>query len=46
VILGLVQRALRAAGVPDDEVAEFVAEATASDYDGLLVAVMTWVDVR
>jgi hypothetical protein len=45
VVLGLVQRALKRADVPADEVKQFVAEATAGDYDHLLQTAMTWVDV-
>lgn len=43
-ILGRVQRALREAGVPEDEVAAFFAEATAGDYDHLLATAMRWVE--
>ena len=44
-VLGAVQAALRSAGVPDAEVSEFHAEATASDYDHLLQTAMRWVHV-
>lgn len=44
-ILGRVQQAMRRAGVPKAEIAEFMAEATAGDYDHLLDTVMKWVDV-
>ncbi len=44
-ILALVRQGLRRAGVPEEEVAAFVREATAEDYDHLLVTVMRWVDV-
>lgn len=44
-ILGRVRTALRQAGVPDDEIKEFMAEATAGDYDHLLATCMKWVDV-
>jgi hypothetical protein len=43
-ILGRVQRALRNAGVPDEEISQFMEEATAGDYDHLLQTVMRWVD--
>jgi hypothetical protein len=43
-VLGAVQRAMRKAG-HDDQVAEFMAEATAGDYDGLLRTCMKWVEV-
>ncbi|HUF02446.1 MAG TPA: hypothetical protein VMN35_08480 [Gaiellaceae bacterium] len=44
-VLGRVSRALREAGVEESEVEEFVAEATAGDYDHLLATVMRWVEV-
>jgi hypothetical protein len=44
-ILGAGTRALRSAGVPEDEVREFTNEATAGDYDHLLRTCMLWVDV-
>lgn len=44
-ILGTVQRALRRAGLPQEERDEFLAEATAGDYDHLLQTVMAWVEV-
>ncbi len=45
-IMGLVARALREAGVPSKEVAAYMKESMASDYDHLLVTAMEWVDVR
>ena len=45
-ILGRVQKALRRAGVPKDEVDAFMEEATAGDYDHLLRTTMEWVDVH
>jgi hypothetical protein len=36
--------ALRAAGVPQEEVDAFFAEATSGDYDHLLQTTMAWVD--
>jgi hypothetical protein len=44
-VLGAVQRALRDAGIPRDEVEEFVAEATSGDYDHLLEVVLATVEV-
>jgi hypothetical protein len=44
-ILGTVRRALMAANVDADELAEFTADATSGDYDHLLQTVMRWVDV-
>lgn len=43
-ILGRVLRAMRAAGLPDEEVEAFRTEATAGDYDALLATVVRWVD--
>jgi len=45
-ILGRVQRALRKAGVPDDEIKQFLAEAKSGDYNHLLATVMDWVEVK
>lgn len=45
-ILGRVQTALCRAGADPEEVREFMAEATADDYDHLLPTVMRWVDVQ
>lgn len=42
-ILGRVQRAMRARGVPEEEVAEYFAEASSGDYDHLLATTMRWV---
>lgn len=44
-VLGVVRRALRRAGVADDEVSRFFDEATGGDYDHLLATVMRWVEV-
>ena len=43
-VLGHVRRALQSAGV-QDEVSEFMEEATGGDYDNLLQTVMRWVGV-
>jgi hypothetical protein len=45
-ILGKVQKALRKADVPDEQVREFFDEATSGDYDHLLQTAMAWVDVE
>lgn len=45
-ILGRVMCAIRRAGLPPEEVAAFRDETTEGDYDGLLRAVMRWVDVE
>jgi len=44
-ILGRVQAGLRRAGVPEDEVNAYYAEATAGDYGHLLRTTMRWVEV-
>lgn len=44
-VLGAVLRALRQAEVPEAVVQEFLAEATAGDYDYLLQTVVRWVEV-
>jgi hypothetical protein len=45
MIIGPVQKALREAGVPKEEVSQFHAEATSGDYDNLLQTCIRWVDV-
>jgi hypothetical protein len=45
-ILGAVCKALRRNGIPNDEQAQFMEEATAGDYNHLLATAMKWVDVR
>ena len=45
-IMGAVQRALRKAKVPEDEVKEYLAESTSGNYDNLLATACRWVDVR
>ena len=42
-ILGRTAAALRAAGVPSEEIDAFFAEATSGDYDHLLQTAMRWV---
>jgi hypothetical protein len=44
-ILGKVLKALRQAGVSQDEVEAFKQQATAENYDHLLQVVMQWVEV-
>lgn len=44
-ILGKVQRALRQAGVSDEEVQAYYDEATSGDYDNLLAVTCRWVEV-
>jgi hypothetical protein len=43
VILGRTAAALRAAGVAQEEIEAYFAEATSGDYDHLLQTTMTWV---
>jgi hypothetical protein len=43
-ILGRTAAALRQAGVPQEEIDSFFAEATSGDYDHLLQTTMAWVD--
>jgi hypothetical protein len=43
-ILGRTTAALRAAGVPQEEIDAYFAEATSGDYDHLLQTTMAWVD--
>lgn len=45
-IVGRVQRALRMAGVPGEEINEFHREATSGDYQHLLRTCMKWVSVQ
>ena len=43
-ILGRTTRALRQAGLAQDEIDQYYAEATSGDYDHLLQTTMRWVD--
>ncbi len=45
-IVGRVRKALRRAGVPQDEVNEFMDEAMSGDYGHLLKTTMRWVSVE
>ena len=45
-ILGRVTRSMREAGIEDEDIAEFVSEATAGDYNHLLQTTMRRVEVR
>jgi len=44
-VLGAVRKALKRAGVPEEERDAFKTEATSGDYDHLLQTAMRWVDV-
>ena len=45
-VLGRCRSAAQEAGLSDDEIATFMAEATAGDYDHLLQIAMRWFDIR
>lgn len=45
-VLGRVQAGLRRAGATQEAIKDFVAEATAGDYDHLLRTCMKWVNVE
>lgn len=43
-IIGRTSRALRKAGVPQDQISAFTDEAMSGDYDKVLQTVMQWVE--
>lgn len=45
-VLGRCREAAREAGLSEDEIGTFMAEAMAGDYDGLLQTVMRWFEIR
>ena len=45
MILGTVEKALRWAGAPEDDLSAYIAEATTGDYNDLLHTTMLWVNV-
>jgi len=45
-VLGKVKRALQRASTPQDEIDQFMKEATSGDYNHLLATAMEWVDVE
>jgi hypothetical protein len=45
-VIGKVMRAMRKAGVPAEEIEEFMTEATSGDYDNVLATCMKWVEVE
>jgi ABC-type sugar transport system substrate-binding protein len=45
-ILGRCREAARDAGLSEDEIAAFMAEATAGHYDHLLQTAMRWFEIR
>ena len=44
-VIGAVQRALRKAGVHQDEINQYLKDAMSSDYDNMLRTTMDWVEV-
>jgi hypothetical protein len=46
VIIGRCRKALRKAGVAEEEITEFVTRATAADYQNLLAVVLETVDAK
>lgn len=46
VIMGMVRRALKLAGVGPEEIEAYTQEATSGDYDNLLQTTMRWVNVN
>ena len=44
-VMGAVQRALRKAGAPKEEINQYLKEAMSGDYDNLLRTTMDWVEV-
>ncbi len=44
-IMGAVSKALRRAGVSDEEITAYREESMSGDYDNLLQTAMRWVDV-
>lgn len=45
-VLGRCREAAQKAGLSDDEIAAFMAEAMAGDYDHLLQTAMRWFEIR
>jgi hypothetical protein len=45
-VLGKVKKALHKAEVPQEEINKWFAEATAGDYDNLLMTCLAWVNVE
>jgi len=45
-VIGIVEQALRRAGVARSVIDEYIDEATSGDYDAALQATMRWVTVR
>lgn len=45
MVMGLVTKAMRRAGVTSEEIDKYREESMAGDYDNLLMTAMRWVDV-
>jgi hypothetical protein len=45
-ILGIVRRAMKSHGVPENDIKAFMDEATSGNYDYLLQTCMRWVEVE
>tara|TARA_R110000772_G_C13095583_1_gene419107 strand:- start:339 stop:542 length:204 start_codon:yes stop_codon:yes gene_type:complete len=45
-ILGNVQKSLRKAQVPKEEIEQFISEAMSGDYNNMLSTAMRWVNVQ
>lgn len=45
LILGKVQKAMRKAGIAEEEIKQYYDEATEGDYDNLLRTTMEWVGI-
>lgn len=45
-LLGITKRALKKAGISDEEIKQFMDEAMSSDYNHLLRTIMDWVEVE
>jgi len=46
VVLGQVRRALKNAGISEEEIKKFTDQATSGDYDNLLNTCIEWVEVN
>ena len=44
-IMGAVEKALRKANIPQDEISTYLKESMSGDYDNLLRTAMSWVSV-
>lgn len=45
IILSKVMRAMKRAGIPEEEIEQYHNEATSGDYDHLLATTVKWVEV-